>query len=217
MNKLALPDAVLWDMDGTLIDQTTSILRCYGEVISKMGYSIPDPQEIKRSLGGPLSSTLAEFLPADKVEASKIYFKELFLEYMFEGMVVLPGAMDLIKKLNNLQIQQAILTNKQGDNARRVMENTQFDKFIAICVGNGDNPYAKPDSLFTKAVTDQLNQPLDNIVLIGDSPTDALTALNAGHTCYGVCTGSHSLEELKDAGAAQVFSSISEITEYWGL
>jgi len=84
-------------------------------------------------------------------------------------------------------------------------------------VGNGDNPYAKPDSLFTKAVTDQLNQPLDNIVLIGDSPTDALTALNAGHTCYGVCTGSYSLQELKEAGAAEVFSSISEISEYWRL
>lgn len=212
-----LPGTVLWDMDGTLIDQTESIIRCYSEVISEMGYTIPDAYAIKRSLGGPLSATLAQFLPEEKVEPAKIRFKALFPEYMFEGMVILPGAMELIKKLNELKVQQAIITNKQGENARRVMKQTGFDAFIQVCVGNGDNSYAKPDCLFTQSVTDQLEAPLGHVVLIGDSPTDVATALNSGYICYAVTTGSHSMSELKEAGAAQVFSSISEIIKYWAL
>ena len=40
---LPLPKAILWDMDGTLIDQTAAIIRAYGDVIQSMGGGIPDP------------------------------------------------------------------------------------------------------------------------------------------------------------------------------
>ena len=101
MNKASLPDVVLWDMDGTLIDQTDSIIRCYHEVIQSFGYSKPSPLDIKRSLGGPLTHTLSLFLPEDSVEAARILFKETFPKYMFEGMIILEGAMELIEKLNS--------------------------------------------------------------------------------------------------------------------
>ena len=83
MNEVSLPDLVLWDMDGTLIDQTDSIIRCYHEVIQSFGLSKPSPIDIKRSLGGPLTHTLSLFLPEDTVEAASILFKETFQNYMF--------------------------------------------------------------------------------------------------------------------------------------
>ena len=101
MNEASLPDLVLWDMDGTLIDQSESIVRCYHEVIESFGYSKPTPLDIKRSLGGPLTHTLSLFLPEDSVEAACISFKETFPKYMFEGMVILEGALELIEKLNS--------------------------------------------------------------------------------------------------------------------
>jgi phosphoglycolate phosphatase-like HAD superfamily hydrolase len=217
MNEASLPDLVLWDMDGTLIDQTESIIRCYHEVIESFGYSKPNPLNIKRSLGGPLTHTLSLFLPEDSVEAARISFKETFPKYMFEGMVILDGALELIEKLNIKGIPQAIITNKQGENARAVSKKCGFDQYINVCIGNGDNPYQKPQIEFTEAVIQALGGDFKNIVLIGDSPTDVQTALNYKADCFAVSTGSHNQHELAEAGAKKVFGNLNELIEQWAL
>ncbi|MDA0849420.1 MAG: HAD family hydrolase [Verrucomicrobia bacterium] len=216
MNKPSLPDLVLWDMDGTLIDQTDSIIRCYHEVIQSFGFSKPSPLDIKRSLGGPLTHTLSLFLPEDSIDAARILFKETFPKYMFEGMVVLEGAMELIKRLNEQGIPQAIITNKQGGNARAVSKKCGFDQYIKVCVGNGDNPYEKPQVEFTESVIQALGGEYNHIVLIGDSPTDVETALNYKANCFAVTTGSHNKDELI-AGAEKAFDNLNELIELWAL
>ena len=217
MNEVSLPDLVLWDMDGTLIDQTDSIIRCYHEVIQSFGLSKPSPIDIKRSLGGPLTHTLSLFLPEDTVEAASILFKETFPNYMFEGLVVLDGAKELIKLLNERGVSQAIITNKQGVNARAVSEKCCFDKYIKVCIGNGDNPYQKPEVEFTKSVIKSLGGEYKHIILIGDSPTDVKTALNFNIDCFAVTTGSHTKQELCVAGAKKTFKNLNELIELWAL
>lgn len=217
MNKPTLPDLVLWDMDGTLVDQTDSIIRCYHEVIQSFGLSKPSSLDIKRSLGGPLTHTLSLFLPKDSIDAARILFKETFPQYMFEGMVVLEGAMELMKRLNEQGIPQAIITNKQGVNARAVSKKCGFDQYIKVCVGNGDNPYEKPQVEFTESVIQAMGGEYKHIVLIGDSPTDVKTALNYRADCFAVSTGSHNKDELIEAGAEKVFGNLNELIELWAL
>jgi phosphoglycolate phosphatase len=217
MSKPSFPDLVLWDMDGTLIDQTDSIIRCYHEVIQSFGHSKPTPLDIKRSLGGPLTHTLSLFLPPDKVEPARILFKETFPKYMFEGMVILGGALELIQGLHETGVPQAIITNKQGINARAVSKKCGFDQYIKICIGNGDNRYEKPQIEFTESVIQALGGDYKNIVLIGDSPTDVMTALNYNAECYAVATGSHNKQELIDSGAEKTFSSLNELIKLWEL
>ena len=214
-----LPDIVLWDMDGTLIDQTPSIIRCYREVFTQLGTTIPDEGAIKRSLGGPLKSTLSEFLPPEKVESGQLLFRELFTDTMFEGMRIMDGASELIQKLAVQKISQAILTNKQGDNARKVSAFCGVDAVIKVCIGHGDNAYQKPHPKFTQQAIDcfpHCNN-LGSVVMIGDSPTDVQTALNYNITSFAVATGAHSIQELSESGAHYTFSSIEAITDYWKL
>ena len=66
MSLLPKPTAVIWDMDGTLIDQTAPIIRCYAEVIEELGYPKPEPEKIHRSMGGPMASTMALFVKPGK-------------------------------------------------------------------------------------------------------------------------------------------------------
>ena len=217
MSKPPLPDLVLWDMDGTLIDQTDSIIRCYHEVIQSFNHSKPTPLDIKRSLGGPLTHTLSLFLPPDKIEPARILFKETFPKYMFEGMLILEGALKLIQRLYEIGVPQAIITNKQGINARAVSKKCGFDQYITVCIGNGDNSYEKPQIEFTESVIQALGGDYESIVLIGDSPTDVMTALNYNAKCYAVSTGSHSKPELIEAGAEKAFSNLNELIELWEL
>ncbi|MGJ8653528.1 MAG: HAD family hydrolase [Opitutaceae bacterium] len=208
---LPLPSAVLWDMDGTLIDQTASIVGCYAEVVASMGYPIPDADVIRRSLGGPMASTMSLFIKESELDEASKRFRARFPEMMFEGMIICEGGQSLIDAFAEKGIPQAIFTNKHGDTARQLSAHVRFDQKISVCIGNTDTEWHKPQAKLTQYVLNQINASAENACMIGDSPTDIETAHNAGLVCYCVSTGAHSVTELKDAGAEAAFESLIEL------
>ncbi len=211
--KLPCPTAILWDMDGTLIDQTSAIIRCYREVIMNMGYSTPEDDVIRRSLGGPMASTMELFVDAARMDEACNAFRARFPEIMFDGLIVLPGGPDLIERTYKARIPQALFTNKHGDTARQVSRYAGFSKYIPTCVGSADTEWHKPDVQLTQHVLDTISASAKGAIIIGDSPTDVAVATNAGLACYCVATGAHSTGELLEAGAVAAFESLVELGE----
>lgn len=211
MQTISTPTAVLWDMDGTLIDQTVGILRCFTEVITGMGFAEPDPATLRRSLGGPMASTMGIFVPREHLDEACARFRARFPDVMFDGLVILPGAIDLIREFHRRGLPQAIFTNKHGETARKVSDHARFSEFIPVCIGHGDTTWHKPQAELTRHVLSQIKAGPEGAILIGDSPTDIETARNAGLDCHAVATGAHSTEELLEAGAKTAFHSLNEL------
>ena len=209
--KLPRPSAILWDMDGTLIDQTAAIIRCYIKVITGMGYSEPGEDVIRRSLGGPMASTMGLFVEDDRMDEACKAFRALFSEIMFDGLVILPGGPKLIERAYKARIPQILFTNKHGDTARQVSRYAGFSKYVPACIGSGDTEWHKPEAALTMHVLDQIDASAEGAVIIGDSPTDIAVAQNAGLDCYCVSTGAHNVEELLEAGATAAFASLLEL------
>jgi phosphoglycolate phosphatase-like HAD superfamily hydrolase len=201
-------------MDGTLIDQTAAITRCYREVITQLGYSTPDDEVIRRSLGGPMASTMSIFVEAERMEEACAAFRARFPEIMFDGLIVLPGGMDLIERAFKARIPQVLFTNKYGDTARQVSRYAGFAKYIPKCIGNTDTEWHKPQAELTEYVLRQIESTAEGAIMIGDSPTDIAVAQNAGLTCYCVATGAHSVEELLEAGADAAYESLIELGKF---
>ena len=211
MHELVIPKAVLWDLDGTLVDQTASIIDCYTEVICSLGYSRPDPNQIRRSLGGPMASTMKLFVAADQLEHSCKLFRKHFPKMMLNNLIVLPGAEELIQWLAKHDIPQAILTNKHGETARKLSAHLGFSKNISLCIGNDDTAWSKPQPELTHYVLQKLKCTTDAVIIIGDSPTDIETAKLAGILCHSVSTGAHSVDELLCAGAVTAHRSLEQL------
>ena len=209
--SLPRPTAVLWDLDGTLIDQTAAIVRCFAEVIERMAGERPKTDRILRSLGGPMRSTMALFIDEPHLDAAEQAFRQRFPEIMFDGLVVLPGGPELIESLHRSRIPQALYTNKHGATARRVSRYAGFARYVPVCVGHGDTEWHKPQPELTRHVLAQIRAVAAGACLIGDSPTDVETARNAGLNCYTVSTGAHHREELEAAGASAAFGSLIEL------
>ncbi len=210
---LPRPGAILWDLDGTLIDQTAAIVRCYAKVITQMGYADPDPDVIKRSLGGPMSSTMRLFVPETELDAAGREFRELFPKIMFDGLIILTGGMELIERAFKARIPQALFTNKHGDTARKVSLYAGFSKYIPNCIGSGDTEWHKPEAALTEYVLERIDAEKDGAVIIGDSPTDVAVAQEIGIACYCVATGAHSVDELIGAGANAAFAGLPALSE----
>ena len=217
LKSLPKPEIILWDMDGTLIDQTAAIIRTYSEVIEAINGSRPDPHTIRRSLGGPLASTMALFIDELQIEAASAQFRSRFPEIMFDGLIVLPGALELLESASGASIAQAILTNKHGETARKISDHVGFSKFISSCIGSKDTDWNKPQSELTQYALTKTKANIEGACIIGDSPTDIETARNAKIPCYCVTTGAHSAQELKDSGADAVFDSLLDIKDAFGL
>ena len=209
--QLPSPKAILWDLDGTLIDQTAAIIRCYREVIEEMGYPMPDDNTIRRSLGGVMADTMGLFVEADRLDEASKAFRLRFPEIMFDGLILLAGGKELIERAYKAHIPQILFTNKHGDTARKVSRYAGFAKYIPICIGNADTEWQKPQLALTQHVLEQIEVSAKGSIIIGDSPTDIAVAQNAGLNCYCVSTGAHSLNELMDAGADAAFESLIEL------
>lgn len=208
---LPQPAAILWDLDGTLIDQTAAIVRCYAEVITELGNPQPDDAVIRRSLGGPMASTMGIFVGEAQMEAACQAFRKRFPEIMFDGLIVLPGGKEMIERAYKARIPQVLFTNKHGDTARQVSHYAGFSKYVPQCIGSADTEWHKPEAKLTQHVLDMIGVSADGAVIIGDSPTDVAVARNAGLRCYCAATGAHSVEELLDAGADAAFESLIDL------
>ena len=211
ITQLPRPSAILWDLDGTLIDQTAAIILCYREVIVEMGYPQPDDDAIRRSLGGVMAATMGLFVEAERMDEACKAFRNRFPEIMFDGLILLAGGRELIERAYKARIPQVIFTNKHGDTARKVSRYAGFAKYIPICVGSADTEWHKPQLALTQHVLDQIEVSSEGSIIIGDSPTDIAVAQNAGLTSYCVATGAHSIEDLMEAGADAVFGSLTEL------
>lgn len=209
--SLPRPSAILWDLDGTLIDQTAAIIRCYGEVITQMGYSTPDNDVIRRSLGGTMASTMGIFVEESRMDEACQAFRARFPDIMFDGLIVLPGGPELIERAYKARIPQVIFTNKHGNTARQVSRYVGFARHIPTCIGNTDTEWHKPQAELTDHVLRQIGASPQGAIVIGDSPTDVAVAQNANLGCYGVATGAHTTEELLEAGARAAFRSLIEL------
>jgi len=207
ISQLPLPEAVLWDMDGTLIDQTVPIIRCFRGVITGLGYPAPGEDDIRRSLGGPMLSTMALFVRDRDLEEAERRFRARFPGMMLEGLIVLSGAKELIEAFARANIPQAIFTNKHGDTARAVSEHCGFSGHVDVCVGNTDTEGSKPERALTLHVLERINASEKAAALIGD----IATARNAGIPCYTVSTGAHSRDELAREGATAAFDTLNEL------
>jgi len=213
-STLPCPSAILWDLDGTLIDQTAAIIRCYREVITEMGYSKPDDEVIRRSLGGVMSETMGLFVESDRMDEACKAFRLRFPDIMFDGLIMLAGGMELIERAYKARIPQVLFTNKHGDTARQVSRYAGFSKYIPICIGSADTQWHKPQVELTRHVLKQIETSAEGAIIIGDSPTDIAVAKNAGLTCYCVATGAHSVEELLVAGANAAYASLTELSQF---
>jgi phosphoglycolate phosphatase len=217
MSILPTPKAILWDMDGTLIDQTAAIIRAYADVIQSLGGGVPDPKVIRRSLGGTMASTMALFIDDAHLDEASKRFRQRFPEIMFEGLIILPGGPELIESAYKARIPQVIFTNKHGDTARQVSKYAGFSKYIPACIGNTDTDWHKPQAELTRYVLDQIDASAEGACMIGDSPTDVETAHNADLPCYCIATGAHSTDELLAAGAEAAFNSLVELKAAFAL
>lgn len=207
--------AILYDLDGTLVDHFTAIHRAITHAQRAVGVAPSSYAQVRATVGGSIEVTMARLIGPELAPRAIPYYHEFFTQIMFEDLHPLPGAARLLEQLHARGLRQAVLTNKQGDTARAVVRHLGWDKWLELVLGTHDTPWRKPMGEFALHAVEKLGLAPADAVLVGDSPFDIEAAANAGVRCLAVATGSHTRAQLlaHQPAPEAVFEDLNQLAE----
>lgn len=188
--------AILFDLDGTLIDQFQAIYKAFALTLQSMGFPKPSFKEVKKAVGGASEATMTKLIGTDRAKEAVKILRPIFEKEMFNGLIALPGAIEVLQQCSDKNIKTAVLTNKYGPHARAACSYLKFDDYLEFTVGADDTRWKKPDPNLTHFTLERLGSTSQNTLYVGDSPYDYKTALNASMPCILLPTGTHTEKEL---------------------
>ena len=188
--------AILFDLDGTLIDQFEAIHRSFALTLKNMGLPEPSYDEVKKAVGGASEATMTKLIGQERAKEAVRKLRPIFEKEMFNGLTLLPGALEILEKCEEEKIKTAILTNKHGPHARAACDHLKLNKYLQFTLGADDTEWKKPNPKLTALALEKLGVTNQETLYVGDSPFDYQTAQNASMSCILLSTGTHSMEEL---------------------
>jgi HAD superfamily hydrolase (TIGR01509 family) len=209
--------AVLFDVDGTMVDTNRVHVKTWKTAFSALGYDIPEEKiafQIGKGGDNLVPDVVGKKLDEKDGDALRDKKKKEFFKAAEEWQFKLfPKVEELIKELKNREYRTAIATSAKKDEFQKIEKNLKMDLegLVDELVTGADAESSKPDPDIIHATLDKLGLPAKNCVMVGDTPYDALSAGKAGVKCIGLLSGFHPEENLKEAGAFIVYKDIEDL------
>jgi HAD superfamily hydrolase (TIGR01509 family) len=210
--------ALLFDLDGTLVDSVYQHVAAWREALDTKGIRVPTVR-IHRSVGMSgrlmLQSIFAEISvkpTPQKLDALEKLHKNNF-EKRISSIQPLRGAPDLLRYLSRNRIPWAIATSGDRRAVHRIMRPLHIPASIPVITGD-DVENAKPHPDLFLAAANRLGIPLASCTVIGDSVWDLLAAQRAKSLGVGLLTGGYSATELAEAGAFRIYDDPAHLLEH---
>jgi len=204
-------DAVLLDMDGTIVDAFPPIVRALNQTFREYGLPEMSEKEVRRHTGRGDCSMIALF--GDRREEAGKRFLEIHDEDYLDHITPLAGAEALFHWLQNEAIPCAIVTSKSQSRAEAQLERLGWSGLVGAVIGKIPGRAEKPDPTPVLLACELLQVAPETAVMIDDGVADMKAARRAGSLPIGLCDG-FSAEELGQAGAHVSFDTLIEV-QHW--
>jgi phosphoglycolate phosphatase len=211
---------ILYDLDGTIVDHFDAIHAAIVHAQEALGVPPSTYDKVRTTVGGGIELTLTRLMGPELAPRALPYYEEYLTKNMFTGLRALPGAEGILEALHARGLRQAVLTNKQGDFARAIIEHLGWNRWLDEVFGVNDTPWRKPAREFVLHAVAKLGGTPGDTLMVGDSPFDIEAATNGGLRCHAVATGSHTRAQLlaHQPAPEAVFDSLTDLgRETFGL
>lgn len=172
--------AVLFDLDGTLLDTSEGIKHSVRHTISVMGYNQLPEETILKFVGPPIQYSLMTFCGVDSEEAQRgaNVFRDFYKSNALFEAELYDGIIELLKSLRNKGIKIGVATYKREDYAIDLLKHFGIDKFCDVIHGaDNENRLSKADII--ELCIKEIGEDKKDIVLVGDTVHDAKGAETA--------------------------------------
>ena len=183
-------DAVIFDLDGTLLDTSEGIFKSVTYAIDTLGFEKITPDVLRTFIGPPIQNSFARVYGLEKEEADKAadVFRNRYKEDDIVRAVPYEGIFETLEKLRASGVKTAVATYKRQDYAEKILKHFGFDRAVdTICGSDFEGKLSKKD-IIDNAIK-LLGADKARTVMVGDSDNDALGASGIGVDFIGVTYG----------------------------
>jgi phosphoglycolate phosphatase len=211
--------AVLFDLDGTLIDSIEDLMDSMNDVLEKYNYPLHSVEDYKYFVGNGIEQLIIRALPqnvSDNDEFVLKIVKEYRDEYnkkWHDKSKPYEGIPELLSILEKLGLSMVVFSNKADYFTQKIIKHFFPDNNFKIILGARENFPNKPDPAGALEISRSLNIPPDSFLYLGDTNTDMQTANAAGMFPVGVLWGFRKKDELIENGAKELISHPLELLE----
>jgi HAD superfamily hydrolase (TIGR01509 family) len=207
--------AVLFDIDGTLVDSTYHHAIAWQRAFDAVGLPLP-LWRIHRSIGMG-GDKLVTHVAGERVEERhgdelRAGWREQYVKIKNE-VFPLPGATDLVRGLVKDGYVVALASSGEPEFADEAVATLGIRDDLAALTSSKDVEASKPDPDLISTTLSRLGDQVDQAVMVGDTPYDVESAAKAGLRCVALRSGGYSEAELTDAGAALVVDAPEDLKD----
>ncbi len=211
------PQALILDLDGTLIDTLGDFVAVLGRVLADLGLPPITRDFVEHTVGRGsehLVRTTLAHVGADAALFDRAWtlYQQHYAAINGEHAAVYPGVIEGLDALKALGLPLAVLTNKPGAPARELLRRKGLDGYFAHVFGGDDFERKKPDPLPLIKTCEALGTPPSATWMIGDSRNDAEAARAADCPVVLVTYGYNHGEDIRAVAALQHVQRLDEIS-----
>ncbi len=211
-------DAVIFDLDGVLLDSEPIYLAATNSVLAAEGQYI-SPEENAQWIGVRFRDMLAEIIPQRGLAYDADYYinatREAVLREFGKPLTPPPGARELIERLVDHGVPRAVGSSSGNGWVDQVLTNLGVRHHFPIIVGGDDVPNGKPAPDIFLRCADLLGVPPARCVVIEDSANGVLAARRAGMAAIGLRTAATATLVLE--GCLAVVDNFAEAAGHLGV
>ena len=206
--------AILFDLDGTLLDTLADIRASVNAMLTEYGYPEITLEQTRAYVGNGARTLVARAIPegAD-LDACFEVFTRIFADNKGEHTKPYEGAVACLQALKAQGYKLGVVSNKPHYATVTLMQQFFPDTFDFIMGDDGSFP-RKPDPTLALYAALTLRVPCGECLFVGDGETDVLTAKHAHMPMLAVSWGYRSVAVLKEAGASNFINNFAELENF---
>ncbi len=208
-------EAFIFDVDGTLIDSNEFHAKAWEKAFAAHGKEIP-MQKIRPHLGKGSDQLLPEFLDKKEMErlgkAISEMRAEIFKREYLPQVRPFPGVRELFKRIREADRRIALASSSKKEEVEEYKTIAQIEDLVEQSTSSDDAEESKPEpDIFQAAMGLLRNPPAHKVLVVGNTPHDAVAATRAKLAVIGVLCGGFSEKVLRASGCRAIYQDPADL------
>jgi phosphoglycolate phosphatase len=210
MNR-KLPQGVIFDFDGTLVDSYAAIAASINHVRDAHGLPPLEESEVRKHVGRGPAYLLQHTVPGTNVETDLARYRAHHPSVLRSGTRLLPGVAETLERLHEAGFRLGVCSNKPGQFTRELVQFLNLAPLLEVIVGPEDARHLKPAPDMLLETLRRLQVAPPDALYVGDMVVDIQTARAAGVSVWVIPTGSDDRTTLLAGKPDHLLSEFGEL------
>lgn len=211
--------AIIFDLDGTLLDSMEDIADSMNMVLKKAGFPTHPVAAYRYFIGDGMDVLVKRAVPEDKrtpriLKNCLAAMKKTYSRNWAAKTRPYAGIAGLLNRCEAIRLKMGILSNKPDDATQATVDHFLLPEIFSAIQGARPNIPKKPDPLGAELMAGQMGVEPEECIFLGDMPVDIQTAQAAGMYPVGALWGLRTADELSEAGAKLLAVSPAALSDW---